>query len=180
MKKVVEFEVKERTVGEEKMIEEINLKLRRTSSFRSPGSISVQVAHKIEKFIYQILAKLDIEKSLLDKDSILYCLLMIMFSKFLLLSNPIFGKMTKVLIELTKSGIPELFDVSKVGLFHIINRFNSLKKNTTVIPNTIVKRSFTDFLVLRYLGGEPQNSKDMEYYKKVFIDKSNNYFYPAS
>ncbi len=102
-----------------------------------------------------------------------------MFSKFLLLSNPIFGRITKVLIELTKSGITELFDVSKVGLFHIINRFNSLKKISTVVPNDVVKRSFSEFLVLRYLGGSPSNSKDLEYYKNVFIDKSTSYFYPA-
>jgi len=83
------------------------------------------------------------------------------------------------LIELTKSGIPELFDVSKVGLFHIINRFNSLKKITTVVPNKIVKRSFNDFLIFRYLGGDPPTPLDLEYYKRVFIDKSNNYFYPS-
>jgi len=29
------------------------------------------------------------------------------------------------------------------------------------------------------LGGKPQNPKDIEYYKKVFIDKSSNYFYPV-
>lgn len=135
------------------MLEEINLKVKRTSSFRSPGSISVQVTKKMEQFITEILEKIDVDKSQLDKDSILYCLLMIMFSKFLLLSNPIFGRITNVLIKLTKSGITELFDVSKVGLFHIINRFNSLKKITTVVPNNIVKRSFSEFLVYRYLGG---------------------------
>lgn len=123
---------------------------------------------------------MDVDKSQLDKDSILYCLLMIMFSKFLLLSNPIFGKIIKVLIQLTKSGITELFDVSKVGLFHIINRFNSLKKNSNLVPNNIVKRSFSDFLIYRYLGGSPQDDKDIEYYKKVFIDKSSNYFYPIN
>lgn len=115
----------------------------------------------------------------MDKDSILYCVVMIMFSKYLLLNNPIFGKITTMLIELTKSGISELFDVSKVGLFHIINRFNFLKKVTTLVSNTIVKRSFNDFLIFRYLGGNPPNSKDIEYYKNVFVDKSNNYFYPA-
>lgn len=73
-----------------------------------------------------------------------------------------------------------MFDVSKVGLFHIINRFNSLKKISTVVPNEIVKRSFNDFLIYRYLGGKPQNPKDVEYYKKVFIDKSSNYFYPVN
>jgi hypothetical protein len=81
---------------------------------------------------------------------------------------------------LTKSGISELFDVSKVGLFHIINRFNSLKKITTVIPNTTVKRSFEDFLIYRYLGGNPPNEKDVEYYKNVIIEKSSNYFYPLA
>jgi hypothetical protein len=161
------------------MMEEINFKLKRTSSFRSPGTISVHITKKIEQFIDEILQKLDVDKSQLDKDSILYCLLMIMFSKFLLLNNPIFGKITKVLIDLTKSGITELFDVSKVGLFHIINRFNSLKKISTIVPNNIVKRSFNDFLVYRYLGGAPQNDKDIDYYKKVFIDKSSNYFYPV-
>lgn len=104
---------------------------------------------------------------------------MIMFSKFLLLSNPIFGRITNVLIKLTKSGITELFDVSKVGLFHIINRFNSLKKITTVVPNDIVKRSFSEFLIYRYLGGQPSCATDIEYYKNVFIDKSSNYFYPV-
>jgi hypothetical protein len=104
---------------------------------------------------------------------------MIMFSKYLLLSNSVFGKIITTLIELTKSGIPELFDVSKVGLFHIINRFNSLKKITTVVPNKIVKRSFNDFLIFRYLGGNPPTPLDLEYYKSVFIDKSNNYFYPS-
>ncbi len=68
--------------------------------------------------------------------------------------------------------------MSKVGLFHIINRFNSLKKVTTIVPNTIVKRSFEDFLVFRYLGGNPPNSQSIDYYKNVFIDKSSNYFYP--
>ncbi len=82
-------------------------------------------------------------KAQLDKDSILYTLLMIMFSKYLLLTNPLFPKIINLLIELTKSGITELFDVSKVGLFHIINRFNSFKKKTALIPNTIVKRSFS-------------------------------------
>ena len=119
------------------------------------------------------------DKSQLDKDSILYCVVMIMFSKYLLLSNPIFGKIIMTLIELTKSGITELFDVSKVGLFHIINRFNSLKKVTTKVPNTIVKRSFSDFLIFRYLGGNPPSLTDTEYYTKVFIDKNSNYFYPS-
>jgi hypothetical protein len=60
MKKVIDFEVKESTVAEDKMMEEINLKMKRTSSFRIPGSISVQVTKKIEQFILQILYKLDV------------------------------------------------------------------------------------------------------------------------
>lgn len=55
MKKVVDFEVKEMNDNEEKIVEEINLKLKRTSSFRSPGHISVQATAKIERLIYQIL-----------------------------------------------------------------------------------------------------------------------------
>ncbi len=43
----------------------------------------------------------------------------------------------------------------------MINRFNSLKKLTTTIENKVVKRSFEDFLVVRYLGGEPKNEKDL-------------------
>ncbi len=81
------------------------MKLKRTSSFRSPGVISVTVTARIEKVIHQILEKLSVDKTQLDKDSILYCVIMVMFSKYLLLSNPIFGKIITTLIELTKSSI---------------------------------------------------------------------------
>ncbi len=49
-----------------------------------------------------------------------------------------------------------------------------------MIPNTTVKRSFEDFLIFRYLGGNPPNEKDVEYYKNVIIEKSSNYFYPLA
>jgi hypothetical protein len=52
------------------------------------------------------------------------------------------GKIIKILFTLSLSEMTEIFDVCKVGLFHILNKFNSLKKISKEIDNTPIKRSF--------------------------------------
>jgi hypothetical protein len=92
------YQIHEPTNNSSKIIEEINLKIKRTSSFRSPGLISVHVTQKIQNLINHLLDKLNVDKSQLDKDAILYCVMMVMFSKYLLLGNPVFGRIITTLI----------------------------------------------------------------------------------
>jgi hypothetical protein len=34
-------------------------------------------------------------------------------------------------------------------------------------------------LIYRYLGGKPENSNDLDYYKDVLLDKNDSHFYPS-
>jgi hypothetical protein len=68
--------------------------------------------------------------------------MLIIYSNYLDLSNPLMGKIIKILFTLSLSEMTEIFDVCKVGLFHILNKFNSIKKISKEIDNTPIKRSF--------------------------------------
>ncbi len=78
--------------------------MKKKQSFRSPDHISKKMTKKIEYFIEFALSKLENTKQE-DKNYVIYCLAMIMFSKFLALSHPLFGKIIQTLINLTKSKI---------------------------------------------------------------------------
>lgn len=54
--------------------------------------------------------------------------MLIIYSNYLDLCSPLIGNIIKILFNLSLSEMTEIFDVCKVGLFHILNRFNSTKK----------------------------------------------------
>lgn len=56
--------------------------------------------------------------------------MIIVYSNFIEMSNLVMKDVIKMLIDLSLSDIVEIFDVCKVGLFHIVNRFNASKKMT--------------------------------------------------
>jgi hypothetical protein len=63
--------------------------------------------------------------------------------------------------------------MSKTGLFHLVNRFNYHKRTARIIPNSPIKRNWSDFLRYKYLGGES------EAYKDIKCEKNEENFYPS-
>jgi hypothetical protein len=47
--------------------------------------------------------------------------------------------------------------MAKTGFFHFINRFNYHLREKKTVKNTPVKRSWEEFLRLKYIGGENIN-----------------------
>jgi hypothetical protein len=68
--------------------------------------------------------------------------MMVIFSNYLSNDNRLIGEVFKSYFKLSQSQMPEIFNLSKIGLFHIINRFNLLKKHVKLIENKPIKRKF--------------------------------------
>lgn len=80
--------------------------------------------------------------------------MLLLFSNQLSLEHPLIGELTGLLFRLCQLESMEVFDMSKTGLFHILNRFNYHKRTTRTFPNTPIKRNWEDFLRFKYLGGD--------------------------
>lgn len=138
------------------------LKLTRSCSFDDDCDMQKQ----LERAVTFLLTKLEDNITKIEKDSGIYLLMLLLYSNSLELSNPLIGRTTTLLSKLVQLDYCELFDMSKTGLFHIINRFNYNLRTKKAIKNTPVKRTWDDFLRMKYIGGENVN------YGTVKIDKS--------
>jgi hypothetical protein len=98
----------------------------------------------------------------LERDLGVYLLMVLLYSNSLPLSHPSIAILTKLLFKLTQSDSIELFEMSKTGLFHIVNRFNHNQKSEIKFANTPFKRSWDDFLTFKYLGGENINYENIK------------------
>lgn len=91
----------------------------------------------------------------LEKDFGVYLLMLLLYSNNLPLEHALIGNLITLLFRLCQLDSLEIFDMSKTGLFHLLNRFNYHKRTTRTLPNTPIKRPFDEFLRFKYLGGDP-------------------------
>jgi hypothetical protein len=90
----------------------------------------------------------------MEKDLVIYLLMLLLYSNSIAIDSPILGSIISTLFKLCQSSKTEVFDMSKAGLFHIINRFNYHRRITKKVLNSPVKRDLDQFLILRMIGGE--------------------------
>lgn len=60
----------------------------------------------------------------LEKDFNVNLLMLLLYSNSLHLKHPLISKIILLLTKLSQSTYSEVFEMSKVGFFHMVNRFN--------------------------------------------------------
>jgi hypothetical protein len=66
--------------------------------------------------------------------------MLLLYSNCLRLSDPLLSKIIILLSKLCQSTYNEVFEMSKTGFFHLVNRFNYHLRTTIEVPNTPVRR----------------------------------------
>lgn len=64
------------------------------------------------------------------------------YSNSLDLKHPLISKVILLLNQLIQSNTTEIFDMTRMGFFHMINRFNYNQRIEKQIKNVPVKRSW--------------------------------------
>ena len=158
---------------EDKVIDQIDLirglKLTRSCSFENDSDLQKQ----LERAVIYLLRRLEERVGKLEKDSGVYLLMLLLYSNALAIKNPLIARLIKLLAMLCQQDYSDLFEMSKTGLFHIINRFNYNQRTKMEIDNTPIKRPWETFLRLKYIGGENID------YEKAKIEKNDQNFYPS-
>lgn len=55
--------------------------------------------------------------------------MVLLYSNVLPLKNPLIGQLIKLLTKICQQEYTELFEMSKTGFFHLVNRFNYNQRN---------------------------------------------------
>ena len=144
------------------------MRLTRSCSFAGEEEVNKQV----ERVVAELIARIWQREKSPEKDKGVYLLMLLQFSNMLPLSHPQIGELLKLIFHLSQTPQSEVFEMSKTGLFHLVNRFNYNQRKTTHHKNTPVRRSWEDFLKYKYLGGEGVD------YSKVKLEKTEYHYYP--
>lgn len=98
----------------------IGARITRSCSMHGQTKLAVQMERVIERIVGRI------EEALwaMEKDLVIYLLMLLLYSNSLAIDSPLLGSVIRTLFKLCQSSRTEVFDMSKAGLFRIINRFN--------------------------------------------------------
>lgn len=80
--------------------------------------------------------------------------MLLLYSNSLHLKDPLISKIIILLAKLCQSTYSEVFEMSKTGLFHIVNRFNYNQRQRVEVPNSPLKRPWEQFLRYKYIGAQ--------------------------
>jgi hypothetical protein len=114
------------------------LKLTRSCSYDQ----EVDMPRQMERAVSYLIRKIEEGMPGLEKDFGVYLLMLLLFSNELPLEHPLIGDLIALLFRLCQLESLEIFDMSKTGFFHLLNRFNYHKRTSRELPNTPVKRPF--------------------------------------
>lgn len=145
------------------------LRLTRSCSFEHEFDLQKQ----LERAVAYLIKRIEEGMPGLEKDFGVYLLMLLLYSNNLSLEHALIGDLIALLFRLCQLDSLEIFDMSKTGLFHLLNRFNYHKRTTRTLPNSPIRRPWKDFLCYKYLGGDPAA------YESLKCEKSEENFYPS-
>jgi hypothetical protein len=128
------------------------LKLTRSCSFEH----EVDLPRQMERAVSFLIKKIEEGMPGLEKDFGVYLLMLLLYSNNLAVEHPLIGELITLLFRLCQLDSLEIFDMSKTGLFHLLNRFNYHRRTARIVPNSPICRPWRQFLTYKYLGGNPE------------------------